>query len=86
MKIKDFLTAGLPTEQNSLQASQKVQHELMVAKKKAQSQPVPAVSDNMMTINLHIEKPDIILMEDLDDINSNCIVLNVRNKKIYIIY
>lgn len=77
MKIKDFFTAGLPDQQSSSQASQKMQHEMMIMKKKVQTQPVPAASDNMMTINLHIEKPDIILMEDMDDIDSNCILLNV---------
>lgn len=84
MKIKDFFTAGLPAQQNSLQASQKMQHELMVAKKKAQSQSVTTASDNMMTINLHIEKPDIILMEDMDDIDSNCILLNVIMKPFFL--
>lgn len=32
----------------------------------------------MTTINIHAEKSDIILLQDMDDINSNCIVLNTE--------
>ncbi|XP_031777535.1 vacuolar protein sorting-associated protein 13 isoform X3 [Nasonia vitripennis] len=77
MKIKDFFNSGpQPTQQSTLQASQKTQLE-QAAKKKV-AQPAPAQPDTMMTINLHIEKPDIILLEDMDDIDSNCIVLNTE--------
>lgn len=32
---------------------------------------------SMMTLNVRVEKPDIILVESMDDINCNAIVLNV---------
>lgn len=76
IKVKDFFNAGLqPSQQPTQQSTQKTQLE-QTAKKKV-NQPTPAQPDTMMTINLHIEKPDIILLEDMDDIDSNCIVLNV---------
>ena len=87
MKIKDFFnsqpsndTTAARQQQTVSQPSQKSQLETVIKKKinQAPSTPVP-VSDTMITINLHIEKPDIILLEDMDDINSNCIVLNVSN-------
>lgn len=42
---------------------------------KAQASP-GAIS--MMTCSVTIEKPDIILVENLDDLNTNAIILNVR--------
>ncbi|XP_058806498.1 intermembrane lipid transfer protein Vps13 isoform X2 [Phymastichus coffea] len=78
MKIKDFFNAGqpLPSQQLASQSSQKSQFDTNTKKKVAQ--PPPPVNDTKMTINLHIEKPDIILLEDMDDIDSNCIVLNTE--------
>lgn len=84
LKIKDFFdVAQQPTQQAALQASQKAQGELAL-KKKANQAAAPAPPDMMMTINLHIEKPDIILLEDMDDIDSNCIVLNVGPCLLYL--
>ncbi|XP_015584675.1 vacuolar protein sorting-associated protein 13 isoform X2 [Cephus cinctus] len=76
MKIKDFFNvAPTATDQPISQHSQKGITEAVPKKKMAQtSSPVAA----MITINLHVEKPDIILLEDMDDINSNCIVLNTE--------
>ncbi|KAL7290198.1 hypothetical protein TKK_0015907 [Trichogramma kaykai] len=82
MKIKDFFNSN-PHEttqqsQAALQASQKaLQLEAALKRKSVPATPVPVV-DTMLTINLHIEKPDIILLEDMDDIDSNCIVLNTE--------
>ena len=78
MKIKDFFNAAPdPSQQASLQSSQKVSEQTQ--KKKVANQPAPPTPPvTMMTINLHIEKPDIILLEDMDDIDSNCLVLNVK--------
>lgn len=81
MKIKDFFdvdTAGKTTATTSLQSSSK--GESVVSSKKKhpiQQQPV-APTPKMLTVNLHVEKPDIILLEDMDDINSNCIILNTE--------
>ncbi|XP_023289292.1 vacuolar protein sorting-associated protein 13 isoform X2 [Orussus abietinus] len=70
MKIKDFFNVE-EANQSPSQISQKGSE--VTNKKKGQSSVPP-----MLTINLHIEKPDIILLENMDDIDSNCIVLNTE--------
>ncbi|KAG8245005.1 hypothetical protein J6590_012372 [Homalodisca vitripennis] len=40
---------------------------------KTQARPVP------ISISLLVEQPDIILVENLDDINTNAIIMNVSN-------
>ncbi|XP_067012189.2 intermembrane lipid transfer protein Vps13 [Anabrus simplex] len=40
------------------------------------SRPPQEKEDSRMTINLRVEKPDIILLENIDDPNSNALVLN----------
>ena len=84
MKIKDFLNYGPPTQQAALQSTQKVQNEAILKKKVNQPAPnnPPALT---MTINIHVEKPDIILLEDMDDIDSHCIVLNVNYFSLFIV-
>lgn len=68
MKVKDIFTTDLAAPQPKIYSD-------VAVKKKA---PVAApASSPPMTINIHVEKPDIILLEDMDDINSHCIVLNV---------
>ncbi|CAL1678435.1 unnamed protein product [Lasius platythorax] len=80
MKIKDFFdvdTAGKTTA-TSLQSSSRGES-VVVPKRKHPTQQQPVVSTpKMLTVNLHVEKPDIILLEDMDDINSNCIILNTE--------
>lgn len=74
MKIKDFFNTESTTT-NKTQSSQKSYSDATIKKRS------PQTSENiskMMTLNLHVEKPDIILLEDMDDINSNCIVLNTE--------
>lgn len=84
MKIKDFLNYGPPpAAQAAMQTSQKAQTDVM-PKKKTTNQPVATPPTSVMTINILVEKPDIILLEDMDDMDSNCIVLNVcRPHKIF---
>lgn len=72
MKVKDFFAAD-ETSKQAIQASQKVPE--TVVKKKTMQTPGELPK---LTINLQVEKPDIILLEDMDDIDSNCIILNVR--------
>ncbi|XP_023247319.1 vacuolar protein sorting-associated protein 13 [Copidosoma floridanum] len=74
MKIKAFFDTG---PQASMQASQKAQAESALKKRAVQPAPPPP-QDMTMTINLLIEKPDIILLEDMDDIDSKCIILNTE--------
>jgi hypothetical protein len=37
----------------------------------------PPPSSSMMTINIRVEKPDIILVENMEDLDTNAIILNV---------
>lgn len=69
MKIKDFFAIDNSSNKS---VSQHVKNEPIVKKKQ-----IVSPTKTMFTINIHIEKPDIILLEDMDDINSNCIILNV---------
>lgn len=73
MKIKDFFDVDTATPKTAASKSESV-----VLRKKPMQQQSVASSPKMMTVNLHVEKPDIILLEDMDDINSNCIVLNTE--------
>lgn len=79
MKIKDFF--DVDTASKTVVTSASRNESVMPRKKKEamQQQSVTAAqSPKMVTVNLHVEKPDIILLEDMDDINSNCIVLNTE--------
>lgn len=78
MKVKDFFTTVdefTPTNK-SVPSHQHVpkNHSESAVKRKQITSP----TKKMFTINIHVEKPDIILLEDMDDINSNCIILNVN--------
>ena len=35
--------------------------------------------ENIMTFKVRLEKPDIILVEDLGTFNTSCIILHVRS-------
>ncbi|XP_076225482.1 vacuolar protein sorting 13C isoform X3 [Nomia melanderi] len=75
MKVKDFFAIEeAPSNKAVSQGVAKNYGETATKKK----QTPAAMSKKMLTINLHIEKPDIILLEDMDDINSNCIILNTE--------
>ncbi|XP_074114843.1 vacuolar protein sorting 13C isoform X2 [Cotesia typhae] len=68
LKIKDFFT---------IQAVQ-TQPQVTVQKYSEVKKKAAANNQSMITLNLHIEKPDIILMEDMDNIDCNCIVMNTE--------
>nr|XP_034187905.1 vacuolar protein sorting-associated protein 13 isoform X3 [Osmia lignaria] len=76
MKVKDFFTIEETPAPNKAisQNTSKSHNESMIKKKQSTATPIK----KMLTINVHIEKPDIILLEDMDDINSNCIILNTE--------
>ncbi|XP_025156985.1 vacuolar protein sorting-associated protein 13 isoform X1 [Harpegnathos saltator] len=81
MKIKDFFDVDTTNNKNTAiaQSTSKYYNEQIALKKKQTSQQAAAASSpKMLTVYLHVEKPDIILLEDMDDINSNCIVLNTE--------
>ena len=80
MKVKDFFgTNAESSNQQSTQVAPKVADG--VAKKKTVQTLAP--DPPKYTVNIHIEKPDIILLEDMDNIDSNCIILNVCCSFIY---
>jgi hypothetical protein len=37
----------------------------------------PPPSSSMMTVNIRAEKPDIILIENMEDLDTNAVILNV---------
>ncbi|XP_039312283.1 vacuolar protein sorting-associated protein 13 isoform X2 [Solenopsis invicta] len=73
MKVKDFFDVDTA---NKTAIASSTKSELIPKKKPTQQQT--ASTPKMLTVNLHVEKPDIILLENMDDINSNCIVLNTE--------
>ncbi|KZC12683.1 Vacuolar protein sorting-associated protein 13A, partial [Dufourea novaeangliae] len=82
MKVKDFFTIEeTPSNKAVTQGVSKNYNEAAAAAAAAttkKKQPPAASNKKMFTINLHIEKPDIILLEDMDNINSNCVILNTE--------
>ncbi|XP_076294775.1 vacuolar protein sorting 13C isoform X2 [Lasioglossum baleicum] len=75
MKVKDFFTIEeASTSKTTSQAVSKNYTETVPRKRQTPAPP----NKKMFTINLHVEKPDIILLEDMDDINSNCVILNTE--------
>ncbi|XP_077266001.1 vacuolar protein sorting 13C isoform X2 [Temnothorax americanus] len=75
MKIKDFFDVAVANKTARTSSSR---NDAVMPKKKPVQQQSTALTPKMLTVNLHVEKPDIILLEDMDDINSNCIVLNTE--------
>lgn len=71
MKVKDFFTIEAPPSTKTVVSKN---YNEPVMKKK---QPPAPPNKKMSTISLYVEEPNIILLEDMDDINSNCIILNV---------
>ncbi|XP_020292498.1 vacuolar protein sorting-associated protein 13C isoform X2 [Pseudomyrmex gracilis] len=83
MKIKDFFDVDTTTKDKTAAvtpAQKYSKSESVTPKKKQQpTQQEPTTSTpKMLTVNLHVEKPDIILLENMDDVDSNCIVLNTE--------
>ncbi|XP_066591225.1 intermembrane lipid transfer protein Vps13 isoform X2 [Prorops nasuta] len=75
MKIKDFFNVESVSPVNKVSQTSQRNYSESTLKKIPSPQPPAA---KMFTVNLLIQKPDIILLEDMDDINSNCIVLNTE--------
>lgn len=49
--------------------------------------PAAAVDDSkMMTVSMKVEKPDIIVVENMDDINTNAIMMHVRMYGLYTLF
>ncbi|XP_011630655.2 LOW QUALITY PROTEIN: vacuolar protein sorting-associated protein 13 [Pogonomyrmex barbatus] len=75
MKVKDFFDVDTANK-TAITSAQSISKS--ESKKKPTQQQQAAPTSKMLTVNLHVEKPDIILLEDMDDINSNCIILNTE--------
>lgn len=80
LKIADFF--NIPQEQSQPTKSVvAIKSSATLISKSKVSLPVEAAKANkpsQMTINLKLEKPDIILVEHMDNINTNAIIVNVR--------
>lgn len=81
MKLAAFFKPPVD-EPESTTKIQKSQAATSVHKLAQAQQPPNLANKQQMTINLKIEKPDIILIEKTDDINTKAIVLNVSNWKL----
>lgn len=73
MKVADFATSGLQEAATMAEANKSARNVSTVSK----DAPVAAVDDNkMMTVSVKVEKPDIIVVENMDDINTNAIIMH----------
>ena len=97
MKLADFFTSGIASPDTSTEnASAEIvtlhtDHQIEIRKAKKATVPKatsattaiasPPPSSSMMTVNIRVEKPDIILVENMDDIDTNAIIFNVCTMK-----
>lgn len=83
LKLTMFLS--IPSEQENTVATHKISIDSSVRETAVRPSTLPAINTNQVPTKteskihliLHIEKPDIILVESLDDLNTNAIVFNV---------
>ncbi|KAL5288954.1 hypothetical protein ACFFRR_009268 [Megaselia abdita] len=87
LKISDFFAVPedeSPKRESKYRSSEKPA--IKATDKPAEKKPVakaePEVQKKMKII-LHIEEPDIILVESLEDINTNAIILNMKSSLVY---
>ncbi|XP_017891074.1 vacuolar protein sorting-associated protein 13 isoform X2 [Ceratina calcarata] len=73
MKIKDFFAVEAPAA-----AKPPSPPKSETAVKRRQITGGASPTKRMFTVNVLVEKPDFILLEDMDNINSNCIILNTE--------
>lgn len=76
MKVSDFFTKALPTVQDQ-KASMHSKSMKSLQTKSLSSTSSSEVPTNM-TVNMKIEQPDIILVEHIDNIDTNALILNVK--------
>lgn len=76
LKVAEFFTADTPPpkETDAALKVHKVQSSRTVV---AKSEPVLEQKEQRLTLNLKVEKPDIILVEHMDNIDTNALILNV---------
>lgn len=76
MKVADFFTSALP-QTDEVKAPVKAAASKPLAPRSKSSVAVGQDSQTQLTINLKIEKPDIVLVEHMDNIDTNALILNV---------
>lgn len=96
MKIAAFFAINENAAQDpeiSTIKTQKAAHLNAKPKQEVSSNASPLVQEatKSITLNLKVEKPDIILVERMDNINANALILNVSiiifiNLFMYVIY
>ena len=78
MKISSFLQVDqAPIVKDEIPFEIK-QAELKKRKQSIAQPPPAAEAPKVIILDLHIEQPDIILVEKMDDINCLALILNVR--------
>lgn len=79
MKIADFFT-NIPNKEQ-----EGIANAMNATTSNKQTQKLNEVPENpmQMTINLKVEMPDIILVEHIDNIDTNAIILNVRRHTLF---
>lgn len=79
LKIADFF--NVPQEQENVNKPVPVSKSTTAVSSKSkltlQQEPIKSENPSQMTINLKLEKPDIILVEHMDNIDTNAIIVNV---------
>ncbi|XP_063230011.1 intermembrane lipid transfer protein Vps13 isoform X2 [Bacillus rossius redtenbacheri] len=91
MKIADFFTSGLakPPQAAPAQLDQRASGSIKArpasstqsrtsAQSRASHTKQASEVPSMMTVNVRVERPDIILVETMDDLNTNAIILNTE--------
>lgn len=78
LKIAEFFTTSLAEAQPDIQKSKSVTSTSSRSVTSAsKTSAAPSDKESTMTLNLRIEKPDIILVEHMDNIDTNALILNV---------
>lgn len=78
MKIADFFKTSPETiPPSKISQSKSTVNITSKSKVALPLEPVNATKPTQMTINLKLEKPDIILVEHMDNIDTNAIIVNV---------
>lgn len=78
MKVADFF--NMEQAQENVKKTQPTTTSIVDADIKAKStdeKTTTPADSSQMTLNLKIEKPDIILVEHMDNINTNAMIVNV---------
>ncbi|KAI5727709.1 hypothetical protein M8J77_005899 [Diaphorina citri] len=77
MKTLDFVT--LPPDNSKTSPGTQLKTAVSSASSsRPTSASAPAPQESIMTLNLRLEKPDLILVENLDDLDTNAIIMNTE--------